>query len=125
MSNSHLGKIDVRVDDKIWSLQFSINALCALEDELGAGQAVDIQTLIGESPSVSTLRTLFWAALQEHHAGITKEDAGRVMNALGILRATSIITQALLAAFGEMAKAQGDSGPLAGTGAGQPLAATG
>jgi hypothetical protein len=125
MSNSHLGKIDVRVDDKIWSLKFSINALCALEGELGSGQAVDIQRLIGESPSVSTLRTLFWAALQEHHAGVSKEDAGRLMNALGLLRSTEIVTQVLLAAFGDMAKMQGDTGPLAGTGAARPLAATG
>ena len=125
MSNSLFGKYDIRTDDKVWSLHFSINALCALEDEIGAGRAVDIQTLIGESPSVSTLRTLFWAGLLEHHPGVSKEEAGRIMSTLGLIRSTEIVTQALLAAFGDMAKAQGDTGPLAGTVAARPLAATG
>ena len=133
MSNSLTGKIDCVADSKTWHLQFTINGLCALETELGAGEILDVQKLIGEKPSMTMLRTLFWASLQENHPGTTKEQAGTIMSAVGLVRATELVSTALVAALGMV---HGGDGPLAIPATGpttapasvtsaQPLAATG
>jgi len=110
MSNTQTGKIDVVADGKTWSLQFSINGLCVLEADLGASDLTDIMGRMGATPSLTMLRTMFWAGLAEHHQGITKEEAGRIMQAVGLQRATEVVSLALMSALGV---ANGAAGPLA------------
>lgn len=117
MSNHQTGRVAVEALGKVFTLQFSINALCALEAELGTNEAMDIQALIGERPSVTVLRTLFWAALIENHAGTSKEDAGKIMDALGLMQSAEIMTRALVMAMGNVG-APGTAAP----GAPAPLA---
>lgn len=112
MSNKETGLQTIEVAGTVYRLQFTINALCTLEAELGADNVTDIQAMIGEQPSITTLRTLFWCGLQEHHPGTTKETAGKVMGAIGLVKASELMTSALLAALGHVI-APGADGPLA------------
>jgi hypothetical protein len=128
MSNHQTGRVKVEALGTVYTLQFSINALCALEAELGTNEAMDIQALIGERPSVTVLRTLFWAALLEHQPGTRKEDAGAIMDALGLMQSAEIMTRALVMAMGNVGApgtaAPGAPAPLA-VAAAAPVAATG
>ncbi len=123
MSNLQTGAVRVQALGKLYTLQFTINALCILEAELGANDTMDIQKMIGDRPSITALRTLFWAGLQEHQPQSTKEEAGRVIDAVGLVQATEAMTTALMAAMGTMAPG-GAAAPLAPA-AGIPVAATG
>lgn len=87
----------------VWSLKFGINALCDLEFQVQDPE--EVARLMGGSeakpPAFGTIRAGFWAALRTFHAEVTLEDAGRLIDELGLPRAGSLTAQALLAAFPE------------------------
>ncbi|HRY04517.1 MAG TPA: hypothetical protein P5256_15410 [Beijerinckiaceae bacterium] len=123
MTNTQTGAVTVQAQGKQYTLKFSINALCALEAELGAGDAMDLQQIIGERPSITVLRTLMWAGLQEHHPGTSKDDAGRIMDLVGLVPSTEAVTTALVASMNAVVGA-GASAPFAAAAA-APVATTG
>lgn len=84
-----------------WRLVVSTNALCLLEAEVK--DAAEIAKLMtGGDASFSTVRAAFWAALQDHHPEITLDDAGRLIDHLGLMKAGSLMGQALMLAFPEL-----------------------
>lgn len=94
---------------KPYRLCFSANALCSIEDALGAS----IETL-GEqmaSPTgkrLSLMRLFLWAGLQEHHHAEIKDvrDAGRLMQQIGMEETSALIGKG----FG-LAMPSGDENP--------------
>src|SRR5687767_6768190 len=98
MANRVKGEVPFEVDGQPYTLSFGINSLCALEDRLGKTVA-EIGALFGGSMGLRDLRAVFWAGLQDRHAGLTELDAGRVMTDLGAKRAGELIGEAFLAAF--------------------------
>jgi hypothetical protein len=82
-------------EDETFTLLLDFNALCLLEDPLPgitSGQ-VDLK-------SFKTIRLVFWAALQAHHPGLTEEDAGQVLWAIGVEKGADYLQQGFEAAFG-------------------------
>ncbi len=118
MSNKPLGRYEFQAGGRTYTMQFTINALCALEAELGSDDVLDVAAVMAERPSLARMRLMFWAGLTQHHKGLTKEDAGDIMDAIGLEAAGGLVTMAIAAAFGAGAK----SGPFAGQAASAPAA---
>lgn len=100
MANPHKGQVALNVDGKDYTLSFSINALCELEDALGESVNA-IAAQMGDSSKVrlKTIRTLVWAALLDHHPGTSVEEAGNIISAAGVPAAMEAIGGAFAKAF--------------------------
>jgi hypothetical protein len=103
MGNIHRGDIEFTVDKKVYTLRYSINAMCDLEERLGQS-VVEVGTLMSDPAklSMSVIRSIFWAGLRDHHEAITETEAGRIMSALGIVEASQMIAKAFASAFPEV-----------------------
>ena len=108
MANPHKGELAFKHGEKTFTMSFSINALCELEDQLAAPMA-DIMTKATDpaSMSIKTIRAVFWAGLRDHHPDLTTKDAGDLMTAMGQLQALELVGRAITLAFPEAV------GPLA------------
>lgn len=121
MANPHKGEVGFTADGKEWSLRYSTNALCTLEDDLDMGTAALVAEL--QKPDgvrMSTLRTVFWAGLQDRHQDVTREQAGEIMSEIGFANVGPLIGEAFAHAFAEGSgkKARPPKGGKAGTGNG-------
>lgn len=63
----------VTLNGREYTLRYSVNALCLLEDRAGGS----LETLL--SKGMSGLRGLLWCGLLEENKGITLETAGELM----------------------------------------------
>lgn len=113
MSNPHKGEVEFTIDKKVYTLDYSINAMCELEDKLG-GSIIQIADLMSDPAklSIKNARTLFWAGLRDHHETITETEAGRLMTDIGIAQAMEMVGKAFTLAF----PAVEGAGPLAAKG---------
>jgi hypothetical protein len=88
---------------KVYTLAFSINAMCELETALG-GNVVELANAMSDPSRVSirTLRTLFWAGLRDHHELMSELEAGKLMNDIGMVESGDLIFAAFRLAFPEV-----------------------
>lgn len=105
MSNPLKGEITFTADGENYTLAFTINALCALEERLGIGVS-EIGEKLGGKVSIGTLRAVFWAGLLAHH-DLSEEAAGDIITSVGAARAGELIGQGFAAAFPEAGKSTG------------------
>ena len=102
MANINKGEVSVSVDEKTYTLVFSANGMCEVEDHLkrpwlDIALEIDgwregfpkdgkpsVEQIIGMGRRVKTslLRALIWGALREHHDEMSIKDAGRLMDRL-------------------------------------------
>jgi hypothetical protein len=109
MANAARGEAAFEIEGKTYTLSFSINALCELEDAMGEGVTAVTRRLSDESKlRLRDVRTVFWAGLRDHHPEIDLAGAGNLMTALGQVEAIEIVGKALALAF-----PAGDGRPLA------------
>ncbi len=88
---------------KSWEVRFTTNAICRLEERAGKSlQEVLAETAEGGRRTLA-FRLLIWAGL----GGVTLEDAGDIMDAIGPAETDRVIAQALRLAFPPTA---GDAG---------------
>ncbi len=100
MANPNRGGVGVRVGDDEWVFSFSINALCELEDLLDKPVA-QIVVALGDADNmrISDVRAMVWAALLDHHEGITLKEAGGVASKIGTMDCLEKVGKALELAF--------------------------
>jgi len=79
-----------------WTLAFDVNALCRIEDRLGIESAQDFQRTLQKSLSFRKLRTLFCCGLSPV---ATEDQAGEIMQELGMDAVIAMITETIQAAF--------------------------
>jgi len=84
-----------------WRLVVSVNALCLIEAEVKDADEM-AKLMSGGDAAFTTVRAAFWAALQDHHPQVSLEDAGRLLDHLGLMKAGSLMGQALMLAFPEL-----------------------
>ena len=100
MANPNRGGVAVRVDDDEWTFSFSINALCELEDLLDKPVARIVSTLGDpDNMRISDVRAMVWAALLDHHDGISLKEAGDVASKVGTMVCLEKVGKALEIAF--------------------------
>jgi hypothetical protein len=105
MANPHRGEVSFDADGKSYTLHFSTNAICELEDKLDRS-FVSISNDLAKAVSapdkirMTTLRAIFWAGLQDHHPEIDLKAAGKlILSTGGMLGVMNLITEGFARAF--------------------------
>lgn len=119
MANPHRGQVPLVAGAATYALSMSINAMCALEAKLGRPMGAvmtDILAMHGDPArmSLTLLRAVLWAALQDHHA-VDEAGAGDILGEAGLPAALGGVTQAFTLAF-PAKKAGADARPQAAAG---------
>lgn len=101
MANPHKGEVDLEVEGKVYTLRFSIDDICAVEDKLGRGfVAITASLSDPEKLSLSVIRGLLWGGLRSQHPGMTLLMAGDLMQrAGGVMKVLPVLTEALKRSF--------------------------
>lgn len=116
MANPHKGEVAFEANGERYVLQFSIDAICALEAETGKG----IIGLVAEfqdpdKMSVTLARQILWAGLREHHPELSVKEAGELIPAAGgIAELIKLFGEAFSASFPQP-KANGSRPQKAGS----------
>lgn len=101
MANPHRGSVALQAGEKAYTLSFSINAICELEDALDKPVAQIAEGLRDErNVRMSTVRSVIWAALLDHHA-VSLEEAGAIASEAGIAACMEAVGRAFSLAFPE------------------------
>ncbi|MBN7777780.1 hypothetical protein JYP49_14360 [Nitratireductor aquimarinus] len=116
MANVHRGGVTLKAGENAYTLSFSINAMCELEDAFGKPVMEVIEDFQnvgtkGAAPSIKTVRTLIWAALIDHHPEMTVEDAGRISLSVDVNTLMEKVGTALQRAFPSQEGDQGKANP--------------
>lgn len=112
MANPHRGSVALQVGDRAYTLSFSVNALCELEDHLGQPVAKIAETLNDpEAVRLTTVRALVWAALLDHHEDVDLRQAGHIATEATIPACMEAIGNAFHLAFPTPAEAKEDARP--------------
>lgn len=98
MANAIKGEVAFDLAGEPFTLVYSINALCVLEERLNMGVS-EIGAKMGDEPRLGFIRTLFWAGLQDHHPALTETRAGEIIGEITPQRAGELIGEAFLKAF--------------------------
>ena len=111
MANPVKGDVSFEHNGTSYRLRYSTNALCELEEKMGDGVmqvAAKMQNV--DKMRVGTMRAMFWAGLLDQNPDLSEADAGKVMDAIGILKAVELCGEAFGLAF-----PGSGGGPLAGS----------
>src|SRR5690606_29421084 len=100
MANPHRGSVALQAGDQAFTLSFSVNALCELEDLLNMPDS-KIATTMNDPNSVrmSTVRALICGALRDHHPETDLQAAGDIASAAGIPACMEAVGKAFQLAF--------------------------
>lgn len=100
MANPHRGQVDLKAGDKVYTLSFSINAMCELEEQIGE-PFPKIAAGLNDAAGVkfSTVRALVWASLRDHHDDVSLEAAGDLVEVAGLPSVMTAIGKAFANAF--------------------------
>lgn len=111
MANQHKGEVAFKAGEESYTLSYSANAYCELEDALGMDVNGIIQ-MVGASATVklSTLRIIFWKGLEDHHEGISFDEAKRILKKLNAADMGTLMGKAIVLS---MPKVDESSGPTA------------
>lgn len=100
MANLHRGSVSLQTGDRTYTLSFSTNALCELEDRTGKTIQVLANALnVPDGVSLKMVRDLLWGALRDHHEDTDIHTAGEVIDTVGLPDVMEAIGKALRAAF--------------------------
>lgn len=118
MANPVKGEVAFEAAGKTYTLSYSVNALCALEEAAGEG-VTQIAARMGDPQGLrlAMVRSLFWAGLRDHHPEVTVEECGRLMDGVGLDKAGELVGRAFVLAFPQ---ARTSGRPLDATSAGRP-----
>ena len=110
MANKERGEVAFEAGDKTYTLRFSIDAMCQMEEATGKGVVAITQEFADPGKiRMATARAALWAALHEAHPELTLKDAGELIPAGGGLQVVlQKVSEAILLAF---PKAEGNARP--------------
>ena len=95
MANPKKGEASFSVGTERYTLRFSMNVLCSLEEELGR-PLTDFVLEWGQGKvSISVVRQMIRAALVPNHPDISLEKAGDLMDEAGMATVLDALTKAL------------------------------
>lgn len=111
MANKHKGEVSFKIDGQEWTLRFSTNALCELEEKAGCGALGFVQQMADweDNPGkieFTKLRLLFWAGLTDNH-DVDVKQAGKLISELSIDEAMPKVMEAFQLAFPEQDEGEG------------------
>lgn len=105
MANKFRGDVSFESFEKTYTMRFSANALCEMEDALGMGvNAVATKLANPESMRLTMVRSVFWAGLHDHHPEITLRQAGEIITDISLTAAMGLVSKAFELAFQDNSK---------------------
>jgi hypothetical protein len=118
MANAVRGETEFVCGGKTYNLLFSVNALCALEGQLGEGITKITEMLSNPADlRLTSVRALFWAGLRDHHPEVDLTEAGVMMTEMGNLAAIDMLGKAFALSFPDVrGPLEARAKPRAGTG---------
>lgn len=113
MANPNKGEVSLVAGDTTYTLRFTTNAICALEELLGGRTITQIGNELNstEGMQMATARAVVWAALLDRHPDVEVLDAGDIMTVAGIKTALEAAGRAFQLAFpadGQDARGEGE-----------------
>lgn len=86
MANPYRGEVTLSAADDTFTLSYSVNAICELEEFFDGKPIGEIAESLGDGSSVkmSTIRALVWAGLRDHHPDVDLTAAGVIASKAGI-----------------------------------------
>lgn len=100
------GGVEFAHDGRRYVMRFGANQLCAAEEASGRRTLELVNEIQSGAGSFRTFRVLFWAGL----GTVTVEQAGEMMDAIGLQEVAEIIGKALTLAFPDPEAGRGDPG---------------
>jgi hypothetical protein len=97
-----LGDKKITLDDKTITLRYDVNALCALEDELGMKFMQIAAKFEKQDFGMKEVRALLWAGLLWENPSITIGEAGTLVGEIGLVRAITAASESFQEAFGNI-----------------------
>jgi len=99
----------IEANGKSYKLEFTINALCALEEKSGC-DSIDELFSSGKI-SLTRIRLLIWSGLLEDKPDISVKEAGEIMGSFlkqedGLEKLTTVLNEAVMAALPQAKKAR-------------------
>jgi hypothetical protein len=94
MSNPHRGEVALVAGDQTYTLAYTINSVCELEEELGQSLA----EIVAGMGRLKVIRAVLWAGLLRHHK-MSIDEAGDVMDAAGVPATVEAVNKAIASAF--------------------------
>lgn len=88
------GEVELVIDGQAWTLKYSINVLANAEEDSGNAVADAFARLNEGHFRVADVRWLFWSALRTAHPTISQDEAGDLMQAVGLKAAIAAIGEA-------------------------------
>jgi hypothetical protein len=101
MANSSRGSVALQAGDMAYTVSFSVNALCELEDAFGV-TVQKIGAIFDKEASMKDVRKLARCALSDHHPAITDKEAGKVVTDAGLPVFMDAVQKAFQLAFPEV-----------------------
>ena len=96
--NSKRGGVTLTVDGVDYLFRITTNALIAYKDMMGHSFQEGLEAIQANQDDFRTARAVIWTALA-HDKEMTVEDAGDVMDAVGLPAALAAFTEAVSLAF--------------------------
>lgn len=93
MANPYRGEVNLQAGDKTYTLVYTINALCDVEE---ANPGVNI---LSDFSKISNIRLMALAGLKKYHPEITKANVGDLLQEVGLEEAKIAISEAIARAF--------------------------
>lgn len=97
MANPHRGEVAIEVEGESYTLRYTVNAVARVENSFGGmpwhkviGKVFDVENALTED-----LIRLFRGGLWHHHRDLTEEDAGDLMESMGMAETAKVVIQAL------------------------------
>lgn len=94
MANPHRGEVALVAGDQTYTLVYTTNSLCELEESLGQS----IEQIVNNMNHFKVRRAVVWAGLMKHHK-MSITEAGDVMDAAGVPATVEAVEKAITAAF--------------------------
>lgn len=126
MANPHRGEVTFEADGKQWTLAYSINALCVLEDALGMGIGEVVERFGNvQKLRLNTVRAVLWAGLNDHHPEVSLKQAGELIADMTLPTSIDLLGRAFSLAFPDGKDESGNppqpGGPTNGIGPGSTV----
>jgi hypothetical protein len=102
MANANRGEVSFEADGKEYTLRFSTNALCELEEKLDTN-FIEVAKRLSDQANVrlSLVRAVVWAGLRDRHSEITLEQAGDLISNVGMLKIMQLVAKSFERSFSD------------------------
>jgi hypothetical protein len=99
MANQLRGEAGFKADGKDYTIVFTIDAFCHLEDRLDQDIGEILQRCRKELKRLGFLRTLLWAGLREKHGDVDEEACGDLVAKVGVVAMGTLLATAMMQAM--------------------------